>query len=318
MKRREFITLLGGAAAWPLAAWAQQTLKVVGILDPGIPHLIDAFFQGMRDLGHVEGQNVNYVRRSAEGKADRIPTLANELVRMKPNVILTAAPLPVRALKEATSTIPIVFAALGDALTSGAVSDFARPGGNLTGLSFLNIELSGKRLEILHEAMPNLRRIAIFYDPNTDPDYLRVSEETGRKLGLEFKARPLPGVDAFESAHEAARADGAEAIDVLASAFFNANRVRLIELAAKYRLPAIYETGEYVRSGGFMSYGPSLEDLFRRSATYVDKILKGATPGDLPVEQPTKFELVINLKTAKALGLEVPPTLLARADEVIE
>jgi putative ABC transport system substrate-binding protein len=166
--------------------------------------------------------------------------------------------------------------------------------------------------------MPNLRRIAIFYDPNTDPDYLRVSEVTGRKLGLEFKARPLPGVDGFESVHEAARADGAEAIDVLASAFFNANRVRLIELAAKYRLPAMYETGEYVRSGGFMSYGPSLEDLFRRSATYVDKILKGAKPGDLPVEQPTKFELVINLKTAKALGLGVPPTLLARADEVIE
>jgi ABC-type uncharacterized transport system substrate-binding protein len=315
--RRECIAALGGAAVWPLAARAQQTLKAVGLLDPGVPHLFDVFLQGMRDLGYLEGQNVIYVRRSAEGKADRIPALANELVGMKPDVIVTAAPLPVRALKEATSTIPIVFV-LGDAVTANAVSNLARPGGNLTGLSFLNVELSAKRLEILRDAMPRLARIAVFYDPSSDRGYLGVTEETGRKLGLELKAWPLSGVDAFESAHESARADGAEAVDVLASAFFNANRVRLIDLAAKYRLPSIYESSEYVRTGGLISYGPNLLDLFRRQATYVDKIFKGSKPGDLPVEQPTRFELVVNLKTAKALGLTIAESFLLRADEVIE
>jgi putative ABC transport system substrate-binding protein len=320
MKRREFITLLGGAAAaWPLAARAQQRtiLPQVGILDPGIPQHFETFRRSMRDLGYVEGKNISYIYRTAAGRAEPVSQFASELVALKPDVIVTNSPVPVRAVKEATSTIPIVFV-LGDAITAGLVNNLAHPGENLTGLSFLNTELSAKRLELLLEMLPNIRRIAVLRDLNTPRIWTEATEEAGRRLGLALQLLEVAGPETFESAHETAVNARAEALDVLASAFFASHKSRLTELAAKYRLPTMYEHDDFVRIGGLMAYGPSIPDLFRRAATYVDKILKGAKPGDLPIEQPTKFALSINLKTAKALGLEVPPSLLARADEVIE
>ena len=321
MRRRDFIAMIGGAAAlWPFAARAQQPAAMprIGLLDPGVAHLFAAFLKAMQDLGYEEGRNVAYVRRSAEGHAERMPALAAELVDAKVDVIVTAAPQAVRAAMAATKTIPIVFAAIGDAVGAGVVDSLARPGRNATGLSFLNTEISAKRLQLLHEADPTARRIAVLWDRGSGPKSLNATKEAGRSLGLELQVLGVAEPGEFEGAFQAAAAGGAEAIDVLASAIFNAYRARLVELAAKYRLPAMYETSEYVHAGGLMSYGPSLADLFRRAATYVDKILKGAKPADLPVEQPTKFELVINLKTAKALGVAILPLLLGTADEVIE
>jgi putative tryptophan/tyrosine transport system substrate-binding protein len=320
MRRRYLIGgLAAGAALWPLAVRGQQAaVPRIGILDPGIAHLFAAFFKGMQGLGYEEGRNVSYVRRSAEGHAERIPALAAELVDLKVSLIVTAAPQPVRAAMAATATIPIVFAAVGDAVGNGIVQSLARPGRNATGLSFLNTEISSKRLQLLHEAVPSAQRVAVLSDRSNPPNSLDATKQAGRSLRLELQILDVADPGEFEGAFQAAVSGGAKAIDVLASAFFNANRVRLAELAAKYRLPAMYETSEYVHSGGLMSYGPSLTDLFRRAATYVDKILKGSKPSDLPVEQPTKFELVINLKTAKALGLTIPPLLLASADEVIQ
>jgi putative tryptophan/tyrosine transport system substrate-binding protein len=321
MKRREFITLLGGAAvAWPLAARAQQrtTLPQIGILDPGLPQHFEAFRRGMSDLNYVEGKSISYIYRSAAGRAEPVQRLASELAALNPDVIVTASALPVRAVKEATSAIPIVFATLADAITAGAVSNLAHPGGNLTGLSFLNTELSAKRLELLLETLPNIRRIAVLRDLNTPRTWAEATEEAGRHLGPALQLLEVAEPETFENAFEAAVNARAEALDVLASAFFNSHKARLVELAAKYRLPTMYEHDDFVRTGGLIAYGPSIPDLFRRAATYVDKILNGAKPGDLPVEQPTKFALSINLKTARALGLTVPPTLLAIADEVIE
>jgi putative tryptophan/tyrosine transport system substrate-binding protein len=320
MRRRDFITLLGGAAAaWPLAAHAQRTkTPQVGILDPGVSHLFAAFRQGMRDLGYIEAQNISYVYRSAEGRPEFVPRLASELAGLQLDVIVTAATLPVRAVKDATSTIPIVFAALGDAVATGAVTNLARPGGNITGLSFLNTEISAKRLGLLRETLPGARRVAVFSDPSVVRTFVEATEEAARDVGLELRVLEIPAPEALEGAFDAAVKWRADALNVLSSAFFNAQRVRIAELATKFRLPAMYESDEFVRAGGLMAYGASFYDLFRRAATYVDKILKGAKPGDLPVEQPTKFQLVINLKTARALGLTIPPTLLALANEVIE
>ncbi len=322
ISRREILgALFGcGALAWTIAARAQQTARVprIGLLDPGLAQLFAAFLKGMQDLGYEEGRNVAYVRRSAEGHAERIPALAAELVDLKVNVIVTAAPQAVRAAMAATATIPIVFAAVGDAVGQGIALSLARPGHNATGFSFLNTEISAKRLQLLHEAFPSARQIAVLADGSGPSNSLDATKEAGSSLGLALQILSVSGSGEFEGAFQAAVAGRAEALDVLASAFFNANRVRLVELAARYRLPAMYETDDYVHAGGLMSYGPSLTDLFRRAASYVDKILKGAKPGDLPVEQPTKFELVINLKTAKALGLAIPALLLGSADEVIE
>jgi putative ABC transport system substrate-binding protein len=319
MKRREFITLLGGAAAWPLAAHAQRTkTPQVGILDPGISHLFEAFRQGMSDLGYIDLQNISYVYRSAEGQAERVPRLASELAGLQLDVIVTAGTLPVRAIKDATSTIPIVFAALGDAVATGAVGNLARPGGNITGLSFLNTEISAKRLGLLRETLPGAQRVAVFSDPSVVRSFVEATEEAARGLSLELRVLEIPAPDSFEGAFDAAVKWRADALNVLSSAFFNSQRVRIAELATKYRLPAMYESAEFVRAGGLIAYGASFYDLFRRAATYVDKIIKGAKPGELPVEQPSKFELVINLKTARTLGLEIPPKVLALADEVIE
>jgi putative tryptophan/tyrosine transport system substrate-binding protein len=318
-ERRQFLAVLGGAAfIWPLAASAQQRpLPRVGILDPGLEHLFVAFFAGMRELGYIDGQSVVYVERSAEGRAEAIPKLAAELATANVDVIVTAAGQPTRAAMKQSTAIPIVFAALGDAIAAGVVNSLAHPDRNATGLSFLNTEVSGKRIEILRDAMPKLRRLAILWDRSSVTRDLDDSLNLTRSLGLDPHPFEVGTPEEFEQAFKGA-AGQADAVNVLASPFFNASRKRLVALAAQYRLPAMYETDEYMRDGGLISYGPSLADLFRRSAGYVDKILKGARPADLPVEQPTKFQLVINLKTAKALGLAVPQSLLARADEVIE
>jgi putative ABC transport system substrate-binding protein len=321
IERRKFLAALGGAAvaAWPLAARAQQRtiLPQVGILDPGIPQHFEAFRRGMRDLGYVEGNSISYIYRTAAGRVEPVSQFASELVALKPDVIVTASAVPVRAVKEATSTIPIVFV-LADAITAGVVNNLAHPGENLTGLSFLNTELSAKRLDLLLEMLPNIRRIAVLRDLNTPRIWAEATEEASRRLGLAFQLLEVAGPETFESAYETAVNARAEALDVLSSAFFNSHKGRLTELAAKYRLPTMYEHDDFVRIGGLIAYGPSIPDLLRRAATHVDKILKGAKPGDLPIEQPTKFDLVINLKTAKALGLQIPGKLLAIADKVIE
>ena len=317
MKRRDFLVWFSATTASSSIAYAQRTtVPRIGLLDPGIRHLFDAFIKGMSDVGYIEGETVSYVWRSGEGRPDRLAADAAELVQLKVNVIVTAGPPPVRAAMNATATIPIVMAAHGDAVGWGAVKSLARPGGNVTGLSFLNAEVSSKRLELLHEAVPQARRVAILFDKVASKT--SATEDAASKMALQATAIGVAGPDELGGAFEVAMKQRTEIIDVLASPFFNSSRVRLVALAEKYRLPAMYELREYVTAGGLMSYGPDLTELFRRAAAYVDKILKGARPGDLPIEQPTKFELVVNLKTAKALGLTIPPSILARADEVIE
>ena len=312
--------VLGVVACVPCAAEAQQAGKIVrvGVLDLGIPHLFAAFRDGMRELGYVYGQNIVFEVRSAQGKPELIRSLAAELVRMNPDVIVTAAGPPSQAVKQETNSIPIVVAAVGDAVATGLVTNLHRPGGNLTGLSFLNTELSAKRLELLKDALPRVRRVAMLNDVNNVQNIVAETETAAQRLGLELQRLDVQSADDFARLFEVAKTGRAEAIDVLASAFFASLRSRIVELAAKNRLPAMYEHRDYVAAGGPMAYGPNLFELFRRAATYVDKILKGAKPADLPIEQPTKFELVINLKTAKALGLTFTQSLLLQADQVIE
>jgi putative tryptophan/tyrosine transport system substrate-binding protein len=326
MDRREFIgTLAGGLLVSPLAAEAQQTAKVprIGYLSANLapnPHLREAFRQGLRDLGYVEGRNLVIEYRDAEGKFERLPALAAELVALKVDVILAGGPLQARAAKQATKTIPIVFVG-SDAVTSGLVTSLARPGGNITGLSALTGELAGKRLELLTQAVPGVSRVAGLWQPGgarTEKDMLKGADLAARALGVRLQlveARGPADIDRAFSDMSRARAD---ALFVLATPMFFEERRRLVDLAAKSRLPAVYSLREYVDAGGLMAYGSNQADLFRGAATYVDKIFKGAKPADLPIEQPTKFELVINLKTAKALGLTIPQSLLQRADEVIQ
>jgi putative ABC transport system substrate-binding protein len=315
--------------AAPLAAEAQQAAKVarIGYLSPNLaasPHLRDAFLQGLRDLGYVEGRNVVIEYRDAEGKFERLPALAAELVALKVDVILAeGGTLGPRVAKQATGTIPIVFAGAGDPVGSGLVTSLARPGGNVTGLSSLNPELIGKRLELLKQAVPGVDRVAVLWLPGalgerTDKDMLTGADVAARALGVRLQFVEARGPDEFARAFSDMSSARAGALTVLPSNRFLREHRRLVDLAAKNRLPAVYTSREFVDAGGLMSYGANQPDLFRRAATYVDKILKGAKPGDLPVEQPTKFELVINLKTAKALGLTIPPSLLQRADQVIE
>jgi len=318
MRRRGFLAGLILATTANVVTAQRRSPAQIGILDPGIPQLFDAFRDGMRSLGYVEGQNINTVLRSAQGRPADVQHLAAELAHLKVDVIVTAGTAPVRAAAEATASIPIVFAALGDALASGIVTNLFRPGGNLTGLSFLNTEVSSKRLEILVEAVPNVQRIAVFADPTASLSFVEATEQAAKRLGVLPQIINVPRPEVLEEAFRAAVGGGAQALNVLASAFFNAHRDRLAQLAIVHHLPAMYETGEYVRAGGLMAYGPNLADMFRRAASYVDRLLKGATAGDLPVEQPTRFEFLINLRTAKTLGLTIPPNLLARADEVIE
>ncbi len=329
MKRREFIAVLSGAAvAWPLGGSAQQAAKVprIGYLTGNLasnPHTREAFLQGLRDLGYVEGRNVLIEYRDVEGKYERLPALAAELVALEVDVILAAGTPQPLAAKQATSTIPIVFAGAADPVGSGLVTSLARPGGNVTGLSLLSPELVGKCLELLKQAVPGVSRVAVLWQPGgsgerTEKDMLKGAEVAGRALGVRLQFVEARGPADFDRAFSDITRARAGALTVLASNMILGERRRLANLAAKNRLAAVYPLREFVDAGGLMAYGPDLVDVFRRAATYVDKILKGAKPADLPVEQPTRFELVINLKTAKALGLQIPPTLLTRADEVIE
>ena len=285
--------------------------------------LQEAFRQGLRDLGYVEGRNLVIEYRDAEGKVERLPALAAELVALKVDVIVASGTLAALAAKQATRTLPIVFSPAADPVASGLVTSLARPGGNVTGLSLLNSELVGKWLEQLKQAIPGVSRVAVLWQPGafgerTEKDMLKGAEVAARALGVQLQFVEARGPEDFDRAFSDMTRARAGALTVLGSTMFVSERRRLVDLAAKNRLPAVYNVREFVDAGGLMSYGPNLADLFRRAATYVDKILKGAKPGDLPVEQPTKFELVINLKTAKALGLTIPQSVLVRADEVIQ
>ena len=329
VQRRQWLIAAGALLATPLGADAQQAAKVarIGYLSPNraaTPHVRDAFLQGLRDVGYVEGRNVAIEYRDAEGKVERLPTLAAELVALKVDVIVTEnSTLAARVAKQATTTIPIVFTSVGDAVESGLVISLARPGGNVTGLSNLGPELVGKRLELLKQAVPGLDRVAVLWLPGalgerTDKEMLAAADVAARALGVQLQFVEARSADEFARAFSDMSSARAGALTVLPSNRFLREHRRLVELAAEKRLPAVYTSREFVDTGGLMSYGANSADLHRRAATSVDKILKGAKPGDLPVEQPTKFELVINLKTAKDLGLILPPSLLARADELIQ
>ena len=323
--RRVFVgSLAGGLLAAPLAAQAQQAAKAarVGylVLDlAAAPHLTEAFRQGLRDFGYVEGRNLVIEYRSADGNLERLSPLAAELVALKVDVIVAGGTPQALAAKQATRTIPVVFATAADPVCSS----LARPGGNVTGLSNLAPELVGKCLEELKQAVPRVSRVAVLWQPGgggerTDKDMLKGAEVAARALGVRLQFVEARGPADFDRAFSDMTRARAGALTVLSSPMLFNERRRLVDLAAKNRLPAVYVRREFVDAGGLMSYGSNGTDLFRRAAAYVDKILKGAKPADLPVEQPTKFELVINLKTAKALGLTIPQSLLGRADEVIQ
>jgi putative tryptophan/tyrosine transport system substrate-binding protein len=322
MKRRVFITLLGGAAAWPLTAGAQQAgkLPTVGFLGTTTPSIMSqwtaAFVGRLRELGWIEGRNIAIEYRWAEARSERYGEIAAELVQSKVDVIVTTAPA-FPAVQRATSVIPIVFALSADPVAAGFIASLARPGGNATGLSMLSPDTAGKRLELLREIVPGIRRLAVMVNLGF-PDAVQEGSEAhaaASALGLEVVKLEIRRPQDIASSFESLKAD---ALYVTTDALFNANRIRINTFALSARLPTIYSFRESVEAGGLMSYGANLTDLFRRAGDYVDKILRGAKPGDIPVEQPTKFNLVINLTTAKALGLTVPPSLPARADEVIE
>jgi putative ABC transport system substrate-binding protein len=325
--RREFITLLGSVvAAWPLVARAQQPIKVarIGRLSPlsaaAETPMLAGLRQGLNDLGWIEGQNVAFELRFADGHLDRLPRLADELVRAKVDVIVTGSSPGAAAAKNATSTIPIVMVTTGNPVQGGLVASLARPGGNVTGVTALGQVLNVKRLELLKEAVPGVKRVAVLTNPAspyTEP-FLQESEAAAHALGLEVRVLEAREAADLNKAFEAIVKERAEALMVLADPMFITHRLRIVELATKNQLPSIFGERGSIHAGGLMFYGASLPDMYRRAATYVDKILKGAKPADLPVEQPTTFELAINLKTAKVLGLEVPWFLQQRADEVIE
>jgi putative tryptophan/tyrosine transport system substrate-binding protein len=308
------------------SADAQQPKKVprIGFLGATYPSTnaarIEAFRQGLRELGYVEGKNIVIEYRWAEGKTERLPALAAELVRLKVDVIVTAGPPPTRAAKEATSTIPIVMGFDNDPVGNGFVASLARPSGNITGLATLAPEISGKQLELLKEILPRLSRMAVF-GTSTQPgtaQALRETELAAGAFGVQLQYLDVLGPKDIETAFQAARKGPADAVLVLSSAVIFSQRTQIADLAVKNRLPVIFPQSEYVEDGGLMSYAPNYADLFRRAATYVDKILKGAKPADLPVEQPTKFEFIINLKAAKQIGLTIPQRVLTRADKVIK
>jgi len=308
-------------------AEAQEPTKIprIGILLPSSPgssvslSFLKAFLVGLHELGYVEGQKLAIEYRYADGVSKRFPNLAAELVRLKVDVIVTTAGPPTRAAKEATKTIPIVFTQVSDPVAEGLVSSLARPEGNITGLSQIGPELAGKRLELLKEAFPKISRVAVLRT-SSSPSAVAHFEETlaaAKAMGVQLQSLEVRNSDNFEDAIRAATSERASALIVFQSALINTHRTRIVELAVKSRLPTMFAERTHVESGGLMSYAPNFFDLHRRAATYVDKILKGAKPADLPVEQPTKFEFIVNLKTARQIGLTIPPNVLARADKVI-
>jgi putative ABC transport system substrate-binding protein len=331
VRRREFITLLGGVAAWPLSVNAQPSAKIprIGLMvtgsleSPEARVQLDAFRQGLRQLGYTEGRNIAIEYRGADGRIERFPNLAAELVRLEVDLIFAANTRAALAARQATSTIPIVSAVMGDPVEDGLVASLAQPGGNVTGLTFLAPELTAKRMQLLKDALPNVSRVAALWHPGaygerTMDDMLKATEAAARTLGVQLQLIEVRAAGELERAFSTMMKERAEALFLFPTPMLFLARRRIIELAATNRLPSVSQAREFVELGGLIAYGANINDLFRRSTVYVDKILKGAKPADLPVEQPTRFELVINLKTAKTLGIDLPLGLMIRADEMIE
>jgi putative ABC transport system substrate-binding protein len=327
MDRRTFLGSVScGVLAVPLGASAQQQGKVwrIGMLETVSRELnaanLDAFQSGLRELGYVEGRNLIIEYRSADGRSERFPGLVAELIGLKVDLIVTRGTPASLAAKRATRTIPVVMANAGEPVETGLVSSLARPGGNITGLSSLSVRIEAKRLGLLRELVPGIARIAALYNMSSpaNPPQWKEIETAARSLGVQPQLLDVRKPDDFGPAFDSATRQRADGLIVGQEGLFQANRKLIVQLAAEHRLPAIYRSMEFIEVGGLMAYGPSYPDLYRHAATYIDKIFKGAEPGDLPVEQPTKFELIINLKTAKALGLTIPPALLLRADAVIQ
>lgn len=326
MRRRVFITLLGGAAAWPLTALAQQAtgksahIAYLGALSPTTidSRQIEQFKAGLVENGLVEGQNITVDYLWAEGSTERMQQLAVELARRDLDVIVTAGPQPLRALLATGTKTPIVFAILTDPVSDGFVQSLSRPGGNVTGLSMAGTDMEGKRVEVLKDAVPSVRKVMILHDPTMGATALEEVKTAAKSLALQFIVNEIDDPAKFSEIFASANAQGINGVAAMASPLLNFHHKRLVGLAAQYRLPSIWEASVYVRDGGLLSYGPSFPDMYRRSIGYVAKILEGRRPADLPVEQPVKFELAVNVRTAKALGLAIPQSLLLRADEVIE
>jgi putative tryptophan/tyrosine transport system substrate-binding protein len=327
MRRRDFTALLiGGAAIWPLRTYAQQLRKIprIGVLLPGgsaaSSPRAKAFLDGLRDLGYVEGRTIAIEWKWGDDRVDTFPERAAELVRSDVEVIVTGGTPAAKALKATTQTIPIVVAVVGDPVAAGLVDNLARPGGNITGFSIVAPELGTKRLELLKEIVPNLSSIAVLSNPKNPQSKIEMKEmqTAAQAMGLQLYPSETSSEEGLEDAFAALNKAGAQAVILLTDSIFFSQRKRIVDLASKYRLPSVYFFPIFVEEGGLMSYGPSDADLFRRAAGYVDRILKGTRPGGLPVEQPTKYDLVINLKTANALGVTIPPKLLLTADKVIE
>jgi putative tryptophan/tyrosine transport system substrate-binding protein len=327
VKRRAFITGLGSATVWPVVARAQQPSRKVriGVLLAGTPvsysPRINALLEGLRDLGYEEGKTVTFEWRWWNNQVERIPELAAELVSLDVQAIVTSGTPAAKALKNATRNIPIIMAGTGDPVAAGLVESLAHPGGNVTGFSILSSDLSGKRLELLKEVVPRLSSVGVILNPANPQQKIELKEMevAARTLGVQIRPIQISDESSLQNSFESISRDrSVQAVIGLTDAALYNQRKQIVALAAAHQLPAMYFFREFVAEGGLMSYGPSDTDLFRRAASYVDKVLRGAKPGDLPIEQPTKFELAINLKTAKALNLNIPPTLLARADEVIE
>ncbi len=323
MKRREFIGLVGGAAAWPLTASAQQAggkIVTIGILaiEPWPP--IDTFRHALDDLGYIEGKTVRFEYRYAKGHNERLPELANDLVGLNVDVILTWGTDAVLAAKQATTTIPIVMGAIGDPLGIGIVTNMARPGGNITGSSSRAAELESKRLQLLKEVVPGLSRVAILFNPTNHymPLALQSAQKGAQTLDVTLAIYQVHDTASLDAAFVTLMRHRSDAFMVPADTFLVSQRSRITQFAIENKLPSVYTFREYIEVGGLIAYTPDYHDLFRRAASYVDKILKGAKPGELPIEQPTKFHLLINLKTARTVGVTLPPWLLVRADEVIE
>jgi putative tryptophan/tyrosine transport system substrate-binding protein len=327
MRRREFIRLLGGAAAaWPLAARAQQPAKVarIGFLGNSTAaleaNLVGPFRDGLRELGYEEGRDIVIEYRWADGRYERFPALIAELIALKVDAIVTAGTPASLAVKKATTTIPLVMVAVGDPVATGLVASLARPGGNITGLTSISVEMEGKRLELLREVVPKVSHIAVLWNAASPIQVIEEGEvrAAARVLGIKMLSLGVRTREEIDDALATIIRERPDALLVLADRLFLHHRTRIIAFAAQERLPGVHAYRELIEAGGLMSYGPSYADMHRRAAAYVDKILKGAKPADLPVERPVKFELVVNLKAAKALGLTIPPSVIFRADEIIE